>query len=580
MPGRFSEDFKQQLYNKIDVVDIISKYVDLKKKGGRYWGCCPFHTEKTASFNVDVNKQFFYCFGCHKGGDVIKFVMEMEHMTYPEAVEYLCDKAGISVPQMENSKQDIEKDRQRKKHYEISKAAAGFYYNTLISTENKAVEYCKKRKISSQIVTRFGIGYAPEGGRALVQFLKSKGFTFEEMLRSGLAKKSSKGSYFDFFIDRLMFPIMDVYGNVIAFGGRVLDDGQPKYLNSLDSPLYNKRRHLYGLNIAKKNRQTDRIILVEGYMDVVSVSSYGVVGAVASLGTALTTEQCSLIKRFTKDVVIAYDGDKAGQTAAIRAGKLFMEEGIIPKIVVFKDGLDPDDFMKKYGADEFEKLVDNAVLPYKFELDVVANKYDMSSDKGRRDFAAEAVRIISIIKNELDREDITKYVSVKTGYSAEALNKQTTKLHKMEKNSYNNIQMTKTPESDDKRTKAEALALKLALNGYGQDILLNLDEKDFANPVFKECYSAVKDGVNTEQQMLELFSERAEQGVVMKIMIIDDEVLSKETVQDCVAAIRHDSADKEMDRLKGMLANTDIPKDERIEILKKISQLQKQLKQN
>lgn len=578
MARGFPEEFRQELLNKTDIVDIISNYVDLKKKGSKYWGCCPFHSEKTASFNVDINKQFFYCFGCSKGGDAITFIKEIEHLGYVESVEYLADKAGLTVPRMADSKEQEEMDRRKKRHYEISRAAAAYFFGALTKPGNRAMEYCIGRKISPSIIKRFGIGYSPPDRDGLYKHLIVNGFTKEEAIASGLVKESQSGATYDFFSDRLMFPIMDVYGNVIAFGGRILNEGQPKYLNSFDSPLYNKKRHLYGLSIAKKNKQTDKLILVEGYMDVVALSSFGVAGAVASLGTSLTKEQCMLIKRFTKDVIIAYDGDAAGKKAAVRAGKLLLVEGIVPRILVISGGKDPDEFLKKFGVEKFEELMEKAVLPYRFEIDLLSENYDLSTDVGRRDYGAAAAQIVSSIKNELDKEDILKYLSVKTGYSVDALDKQSVKLHKLEKNSYNNTQMAAVPQKDDKRLKAEALAIKLAVCGYKDEILIGLCESDFMEPVFRQCYSALKTGANTESDLMGLFREEG-QSTVMKIAIIDDDAFKASSVSDCIIAIKSENAKIELDRLKGLLGS-EITKDERLEVLTKISELQKILKQN
>ncbi|MBQ9624686.1 MAG: DNA primase, partial [Clostridia bacterium] len=317
MARRISDEFRQELLDKTDIVDLISRYVPLKKKGNTYWACCPFHKEKTASLNVNMQKQLYYCFGCHKGGNAITFVKEIENMTYPDAVQLLADLAGMTIPDDSGFGNDEEREKRRKRHYEICKEAAKYFFSVLSEGENAAKAYCSKRGLIPAVIKRFGIGYA-KGDGGLLKHLNKLGFTEEEMLESCLAKKDKTGKLREFFFERLMFPIIDVYGNFIAFGGRVIGEGEPKYLNSSDSEFYNKKRHLYGLNIVKKQKTASRLILVEGYMDVVAVSSYGLQGAVASLGTAFTKEQCMLIKRFTQNVFIAYDGDKAGQNAAVR----------------------------------------------------------------------------------------------------------------------------------------------------------------------------------------------------------------------------------------------------------------------
>ncbi|WP_394018024.1 DNA primase [Anaerococcus cruorum] len=342
-----SEQKIDEIRASSNIVDIIGEYVDLKRAGSSYKGLCPFHNEKTPSFTVDEKKQLFHCFGCGVGGDVVSFIMQKEGLSYPESLEYLANKAGI---RMEYSN-TYEANPRNKELYEINKDIMMFYYKNLL-TNKEAINYLKNRGLSGKIVNRFMLGFAKNSWQDLCDYIEYRGYDKKDLEDIGLIKKSSKGNYYDKYRNRIIFPIINHYGNVIGFGGRAIGDEMPKYLNSPESDIFKKRFNLYGLNIYKKQKGSD-IILVEGYMDVIALNNFGIDYGVASLGTALTPDQAKLIKRYAENIYICYDRDSAGINATNKAIEIFLDAGVKPKIITLEEGLDPDDFIKKYGKEAF-----------------------------------------------------------------------------------------------------------------------------------------------------------------------------------------------------------------------------------
>ena len=349
--ARFPDSWMGELLSKSDIASIASEYTLLKPKGKRLWGCCPFHSEKTPSFSVSPDTQLYYCFGCHAGGSVVQFVMEMEKLTYIDAIKYLAQRAGMELPE------EVDDDRLRRERaikerlYAACKAAAMFYHEKLMSPEGKAAQqYLAKRGIDGAIAKKFGLGYAPAGWDNLLKHLTGQGFKKEELISAGLAVKGNReGSCYDAYRDRIIFPIINTYKRVLGFGARTMGDDIPKYLNTGDTPIFNKRNNLYAINLQKGQHNAD-LIMVEGYMDVISLYKAGVKNAVASLGTALTQQQARLIKRFVPRVYISYDGDSAGQNATLRGLDILSKEGLEVRVIVIPDGMDPDDYARKYGG--------------------------------------------------------------------------------------------------------------------------------------------------------------------------------------------------------------------------------------
>lgn len=418
MAGRIPEAFIEELRGRSDIVDVLSDYMQLNPKGSRYWGLCPFHGEKTPSFSVNRQQQAFYCFGCHKGGNVFSFVMERENMTFVEAVELLAQRAGLEVPRVGGAGESREQKQLRERAQEACTCAARFFHSVLMSPEGDGARaYLEKREISMSAVRKFGIGYAPGGWDTLYTHLKQQGFTPQEIVAAGLAVVKNE-KYYDMFRQRIIFPIFNTRSQVIAFGGRILTDAQPKYLNSTDTVVFNKRRNLYGLNLCR-GQKLSTLHLVEGYVDVVSLVSHGVAGCVATLGTAITVEQAQLLKRYTEHVTICYDGDEAGQKATERALEIFDYVGMKTSVCVIPGGQDPDDFVKANGAQAFLNLKRRTGTSFLLERE--KRKYDLSDEQQRTAYAIGASKILKTVTEPVVLEGYLRTLMVETGFSREVL---------------------------------------------------------------------------------------------------------------------------------------------------------------
>ena len=400
----FPPAFLDELMARNPIEDVVGQYVTLKRSGSNMFGLCPFHGEKTASFSVAPDKGIYYCFGCHKGGGSVNFIMEVEGMNYPDAVRHLAKRVGMEVPEDE---QYQSRYRQQERLWALHKEAARFFHSQLYAPVGKtALEYALGRGMSKFILTTFGVGYAPDSWDSLVRAMKAKGYTEEELKESGLVTVSQKnGNLFDRFRDRLMFPIIDVRGNVIAFGGRTIkkDADVAKYLNSPETLIFNKRKNLFGLNLAKKTKETS-LILVEGNIDVVTLHQYGFDNAVASLGTSLTEEQAALMTRYTDQIILIYDGDKAGQNATQRAIPILEKAGLQVKVLQIKDAKDPDEYLKKFGPEKFRLLLEDSSNRVEYQLSAIAKKYDIREDEQKVRFINEAAEFISTLPNAVQRE--------------------------------------------------------------------------------------------------------------------------------------------------------------------------------
>ena len=400
----FPPAFLDELVARNPIEDGGGQYVSLKRSGANLFGLCPFHGEKTASFSVAPDKGIYYCFGCHKGGGPVNFIMEVEGMSYPDAVRHLAKRAGLEVPEDE---QYQSRYRQQERLWALHKEAARFFHSKLTAPEGAAaLQYALGRGMPKSTIINFGIGYAPDTWTSLVDHLRAKGYTDKELRESGLVTVSKKnGSLFDRFRDRLMFPIIDVRGNVIGFGGRIMkkDDEAAKYLNSPETLIFNKRKNLFALNLAKKTK-LPYLILVEGYMDAIALHQYGFDCAVASLGTALTEEHAALLTRYTEQVVLIYDGDQAGQRATQRAIPMLEKAGLQVKVLQMKDAKDPDEFLHKFGADKFRLLLEDSSNRIEYQLNAIRRKYDLSVDDEKVKFITEAAELISTLPSAVQRE--------------------------------------------------------------------------------------------------------------------------------------------------------------------------------
>ena len=396
----FPPSFIDELVARNPIEDVVGQYVTLRRSGANMFGLCPFHGEKTASFSVAPDKGIYYCFGCHKGGGVINFQMEVEGLSYPDAVRALAKRAGLQVPEDE---QYQSRYRQQERLWALMKEAGRFFYEQLYSSAGaECLAYVQKRGLTKASVTRFGMGFAPNSWNALVDAMRRKGYTDEELQAADLVGEKN-GRIYDRFRNRLMFPIIDVRGNVIGFGGRVLDDSKPKYLNSNETLIFNKRKNLFGMNLAKKTKE-NFIILVEGNIDVVTLHQYGFDNAVASLGTSLTEEQVTLLSRYTEQVVLTYDGDEAGQRAAKRAIPMLEKAGIKVKVLQMKDAKDPDEFLQKFGADRFKLLLEDSANRVEYQLNGILRKYDLQEDDQRVSYLREAADLICTLGSPVQRE--------------------------------------------------------------------------------------------------------------------------------------------------------------------------------
>ncbi len=398
----FPPAFLDELIARNPIEDVVGQYVSLKRSGGNLFGLCPFHGEKTASFSVAPDKGIYYCFGCHKGGGAVNFMMEIEGLSYPDAVRALAKRAGLEVP---DDEQYQSRYRQQERLWALSKEAARFFVKTLYESAGaEGLAYAQRRGMPKSTLTKFGVGFAPNTWTALTDAMKAKGYTEEELKESGLVSVSQKnGRIYDRFRNRLMFPIIDVRGNVIGFGGRVMDDSTPKYLNSPETLIFNKRKNLFGLNLAKKTK-LGYLILVEGYMDAVALHQFGFDCAVASLGTSLTEEHAVLLSRYTEQVVLIYDGDQAGQNATKRAIPMLEKAGLQVKVLQMKDAKDPDEFLHKFGADRFKVLLEGSSNRVEYQLQAIRSKYDLGEDDQRVRFIAEAAEFVSTLGNAVQRE--------------------------------------------------------------------------------------------------------------------------------------------------------------------------------
>ena len=426
----FPEAFLDELTARNPIEDVVGQYVSLKRSGSNLFGLCPFHGEKTASFSVAPDKGIYYCFGCHKGGGVINFQMEVAGLSYPDAVRALANRVGMEVPEDE---QYQSRYRQQERLWALHKEAARFFHSQLYAPVGRAaLEYAFGRGMSKSILTTFGVGYAPDTWDSLVKAMRAKGYTEQELKDSGLVTVSQKnGNLFDRFRDRLMFPIIDVRGNVIGFGGRIIsnDKDTAKYLNSPETMIFNKRKNLFGLNLAKKTKQ-DHLILVEGNIDVVALHQYGFDNAIASLGTSLTEEQAALMTRYTDQVVLIYDGDKAGQNATQRAIPILEKAGLQVKVLQIKDAKDPDEFLKKFGADKFKILLEGSANRVEYQLNSIRRKYDLREDDQKIKFVHEAAEMICTLGSAVQREVYGGRVAEAAGISADAMKMEIGKAYK------------------------------------------------------------------------------------------------------------------------------------------------------
>ncbi len=419
----YSDDVVEEVRSRNDIVDVISGYVKLQRKGSSYFGLCPFHNEKTPSFSVSPSKQMYYCFGCGAGGNVFTFIMEYENYTFPEALKLLAERAGIPLPEQEYSEEARRQRDLKSSVRDINKTAAKYFYYMLRSPQGaKAMEYLKNRQLSDETMNKFGLGYAAPYSDALYRYLKKQGISDQLLKESGLMQVSEKQGMYDKFWNRVMFPIMDVNNKVIGFGGRVMGDAKPKYLNSPETVIFDKGRNLYGLNFARTSKKK-YLLVCEGYMDVISMHQAGFTNAVASLGTALTSQHAVLLKRYTDEVILTYDSDEAGVRAALRAIPLLKAAGISSKVLHMDPCKDPDEFIKTRGTEAFQERIDQAENSFLFELSILQKSYDMRDPDSKTKFFQAVAARIAEFDMEIERENYIEAVTGRFGISFEGMRK-------------------------------------------------------------------------------------------------------------------------------------------------------------
>ena len=545
---RYSDDIIEEVRQKNDIVDVVSQYVRLTRRGSTYFGLCPFHNEKTPSFSVTPGKQMYYCFGCGAGGNVYNFIMEYENYTFGEALKHLADRAGVELPKIEYSREVREKAEQRAELLEINKQAAQYYYYQLRTEGGKiGYQYLSGRGLSEETMRKFGLGYSDKFGGGLYKFLKSKGYSDERLRESGLFNVDERHGMYDKFWNRVIFPIMDVNNRVIGFGGRVMGDGKPKYLNSPETKIFDKSRNLYGLNIARTTRKK-YLILCEGYMDVISMHQAGFTNAVASLGTALTSGHASLLKRYTQEVLLLYDSDEAGIRAALRGIPILRDAGVNSRVVNLKPYNDPDEFIKNMGAEAFEERLGQASDSFMFRVSIAESEFPMDEPQGQNRFFERCAELLLELKDELERnlyiEAIVKKYRGQYGVSVEDLRKRVNTLALKGTPAENRTQpKTSGGQNKKKKESASDQAQKLMLTwlvtypGIFDKVAQYLNAEDFIVPLYKEV-----------AQML--FRQREEEGQVNPAKLLNSFTDSEEQreVASLFNATIHLETQQEQDR--------------------------------
>lgn len=560
----YSDEIIEEVKSANDIVDVVSQYVRLKRQGTTYFGACPFHREKTPSFAVTPEKQIYHCFGCGEGGNVIRFMMRVENISFQEAVELLAERAKISLPVADNRQEGITEDELRKKEYHksqmyaINKEAGRFFYFN-IEKSTQAKEYLKQRQLGNAIVRRFGLGFALDDN-GLYQDLKQKGFHEEDMLATGLIGKTEKGKYYDKFKNRLMFPIFDVRGRVVAFGGRALASHEelkaqhiPKYVNSPENLIYTKGRHLYGLNLAKKNSgKMKRILVVEGYMDVISPHQAGITNVVASLGTALTEAQGKLLRQYAEEVVLSYDSDAAGQKAILRGIEIMQAYGVMVKVLQMEGAKDPDEYVLKFGPERFEKLIANSLSAVEYQVKMLRQNYNLQDTTDKIRFLNKMAEILAKVDNNIEREIYIESLAKEVGVGKEAIQAEVEKVVLNDAKKMTNYMLPKMGEKAHTET--------LANSELEEMILYLLTSKDPA------IYEKVKEKVSiddfkvpTNQKMLSRLYDKYETGNIssdfMEICQTDEDfntmtrIMMRQNVEDNFSKITEDVLKRfEMDK--------------------------------
>ena len=544
---RYSDEILDEVRNSNDIVDVISQYISLKRSGRNYFGLCPFHNEKSPSFSVSPDKQIFHCFGCGVGGNVISFISKIEGIGFKEAIEVLAERANIKLPTIDNNI-DSKKEELKAKVYKVNSFTAEFYHKKLYEPSSKiAQEYVKKRQLNNETLKSFKIGFSGKFDE-LYQALHKEGFKDEEILESGLVNKNENGKYIDRYRNRLMIPIFDERNRVIAFGGRVLDDSKPKYINSPENIVYSKGRHLFGLNVAKKG-ETKRLLIVEGYMDAISLHQRGITNVVASLGTALTTQQGWLLRKNAEQVILGFDSDGAGQTAIMRAMEVMQNMGCDMRVLQMSGAKDPDEYVLKYGSARFQKLLDEAISLIEFKIKVLQKDLNLENASDKIKFLNEIAKLISKIDNTMEREIYIEKIAKGYNISKEAIyaevnklqysNRQTSKILEKEKTAIRRNIIKNSNQISEEVRKRENTIIWVLINSTEtyrviKDNIKVEDFKDETNKeILKQIYEEIEKGNSNVMSVLDHTDNEEIQNHLTEIMATDYGITdNKKAVED------------------------------------------------
>ena len=587
--ARYSDEIIDDVRQSNDIVDVISQYVRLKRSGRNYFGLCPFHNEKSPSFSVSPEKQIFHCFGCGVGGNVFTFLTKIEGINFVEAVQVLAERANIQLPTLENNL-DSAKEALKAKVYKVNEFTAQYYHENLYKPESKmAQEYIKKRRLSNETLKSFQIGFSGKFDE-LYKELKKQGFEDREILESGLVNKNERGQYIDRYRNRLMFPICDARGRVIAFGGRVLDDSKPKYINSPENIVYSKGRHLFGLNVAKKYDIKKRLLIVEGYMDVISLHQRDIHNVVASLGTALTQQQGYLLRNNTEQIILSYDSDEAGQTAKVRAMEILQNMGCDIRVLQMEGAKDPDEYVIKYGNARFQNLVDKAISVIEFKVKILRQSLNLESTNDKIKFLNEIAKLIAKIDNSMEREVYIEKIAKEYDVSKEAIYAEVNKLTYKEskddkilsrpKPVIRHIEKEEIENVSEATKRRENTVLAILLSGdrnIYEIIKQNISIKDFkygiAKKIAQKLYEEFENGNSNINGIIDDLSEE-EQNHITMIMAEDygiDDI--EKAIDDIIQSYEKDKLNERKIEILELLENKSTEDSQKKELEKELSDI-------
>lgn len=576
----FSEEFLNELKSRTNIVSVINRYVPLEKKGGNYWGRCPFHLEKTPSFSVNESDQFYHCFGCKAGGNVFKFIMEMESVSFFDAVKMLADEAGMQLPKLEDDSDYEKNKRHREELVRCMKETAKHYHENLLESP-VALKYLKDREIPNEMITRFGIGYSKDFNE-IIDYLRKKGFSDGVILESGVAKIKND-HMFDAIATRIAFPIINIYGEVVAFSGRTMEKNvdYAKYLNTAETPLFSKSRNLFGINLVKKAKQTgglSEVIIVEGQIDVISLHKAGFSSALASLGTALTPEQAKMIKRLSDNVVICYDGDFAGVKATLRGLDILKKEGLNVRVATLPNKMDPDELIKSQGNDAFKKVLENALPLIEYKLNYLEKQYNLSDFDGKTKYVEESIDVLGEL-SDVEAEVYLNLIKEKASVTIEFLHDKLRKDRNLKLTNANIIKQAPIQRSVKKDSVVEqslscVLANMLRRKDY---VIINDDILDCFAGEYKEIVDFLTKEEHSVSEFVDAFGEKYESivGDMVNFVFSDDETQNKEIYLDCLWVVLKDGLNAKKDELLKRMETCS--QDEKKELMKQIMEISQKI---